>query len=209
MKKFLIGVILAVCVASCGEVATNPQQDAMNRARESSRNADIYIPRNGLELSNYNRRQEVADDPTTILWCTMFPFGDTGPITFAVVGKLTSGNKRPYPTEQVRGSDYNYYPELAGPDGMYGSSGEYRYGFGPDNVYHDVYGLQTYCTTQPMVYRRQPSGMTVAVVDGRLAQASQRAREVLQGGLTDGVVSQEALTQADRILSEALTQPAQ
>lgn len=209
MKRNLGRIVLSSLVllglSACGE--DTEQSAAMIAAQRNAQEASIYIPENAIELANYNQRQRIADDPTSILWCSFFPFGDTGPVTFAVVGKLTSGNKRPYPTSRnVTGYSADYSPERPGPDGMYGSSGEYRYGFSPDGNYHDLYGVQSYCTTMPMVYRRQPSGLTVSIVEPQLARATEQAREALRAGLNNGEVSQEALANADRILNEALTQ---
>jgi len=197
---------LSLTLSACGDMTPDPQDTAMSRAQSRADNGEYYNPKNNLDRTNYNHRLQMADDPTAIIWCTFFPFGNTGPITFPVVGKMTSGSKRPYPTEK----DYDgstmggFYPELPGPDGMYGSSGDYRYGFGPDGVYHDVYGLSTYCTSQPMVYRQQPSGMNIVIVDQRLAQASSQARQALKAGQNGDNISPEALANANRILTDAI-----
>src|SRR3989344_3363645 len=111
--------VLLLCVLVLTIVSCTAQDAAYQEAVRNAQNAEYYIQVNGLERKNYNWRQEIADDPTTILWCTSaFPVPSSPFITVPIMGKLTSGAKRPYSTDP-------------GPGGMYGSSGEYRYGFGP------------------------------------------------------------------------------
>ena len=107
--------------------ACTPQQQAQQQAIEDAANRDYYVPHNGVEARNYNWRQEISDDPSLIVWCTFFPTNPNSPmITVPIMGKLTSGGKRPF------SGDGDLYPAA---DGMYGSSGEYRYGFGPSGKF--------------------------------------------------------------------------
>jgi hypothetical protein len=187
-------LVLFFGLSACYGSATT--SDAQKAAEEKASQANVYVLRNNLELNNYNRRMQIADDPTTILWCTTaYPFTGSPMFTVAVVGKLTSGNKRPYQTEIIKDLDLNvsYYPELPGPDGMFGSSGEYRYGFSPAGQYYDFYNMPTFCTTEPMIWQREQTTIVMGT-DPTLLAAQQLARELLAQGKT--VEAQKVLTDA-------------
>jgi hypothetical protein len=160
------------------------EQQQIQRREEIGRR-DVYIPHNDVEFNNYNRRQRLADDPNTILWCTFFPptMGQE-PFTVPVVGKLTSGQKRPFPTEQeYNGTNNNYLfryePELVQPDGMFGSSGDYRYGFTPADMYVEFTDMSSFCTTEPTVWQRNETRIVVEV-DLAWRNLNDQAREALQ-----------------------------
>lgn len=183
----LMAIMGAIVFAAC---ADNPpsqsnSQAAQQSAQQNAANNQIYIPKNHVELNNYNNRQKIADDPTTILWCTSaFPIPSSPLFTVPVVGKLTSANKRPYSTSIVNSYYENggsYSPELPGPDGMYGASSDYRYGFTPAGVYVDFYNLDTFCTIEPTIWQRQNTKIVLGT-DDKLFQAQQAARAALQAG---------------------------
>jgi hypothetical protein len=185
-KLLFILTIFPLFLVACGGGAPTAQQEAQQEAAAIVANAEFYIPRNGLELRNYNWRQEVGDDPTTILWCTfVFPMANIDPITVPIIGKLTSGGKRPFPTEQVQYGTGNstYNPELPGSDGMFGSSGEYRYGFGPGgrNEYYDFYNLSSFCTTMPTVFQTNETTIMFET-DAEFVAATAAAQQALQSG---------------------------
>lgn len=170
---------LAVVLSACGSTTTTATDAAL--AGNQNLQKKIYAVHNNVEFNNYNARQLIADDPTTILWCTAYSNNpNVKPMTFPIVGKLTSSAKRPYPTQQiVDRADYN--PELPGPDKMYGSSTEYRYGFTPGGVYVDFTDIPTVCSTQPLVY--QATETTVVLkVDAQLNAAANAARQALADG---------------------------
>ena len=147
--------------------------------------SDIYVMKNDVEYRNYNRRQQLADDPTSILWCTSaFPVPGSPMFTIPIVGKLTSGSKRPFPISDTQ----------PGPDGMYGSSGEYRYGFTTSGMYADWYNMQTFCTTEPTVWQRQSTTL-VMQADPELLRVQTAARAALARGDT---------AEANRILSAGI-----
>jgi hypothetical protein len=161
MALAVIAVSLGVTLAGCTSDDTKG-----NPGTNIADNRQNYTPKNDVEGHNYNARQAIADNPATLIWCTVFPTSPNAKaFTIPIVGKLTSGNKRPYPTEQaVIDSDtggYTYNPEVPGPDGMFGTSGEYRYGFDPAGNYHDFYNLETYCTTVPNVLQKE---QTIVVI---------------------------------------------
>ena len=190
MKRIIAAVLVALVLASCesgpatdnaGTKQHDAQQEALNRAKDNT----TYVDKNHVELDNYNSRQALADDPTTILWCTSsFPQPNSPMFTVPVVGKLTSGGKRPYPTTQTVSryeSTYTYFPELPGPDGMYGASGDYRYGFTPAGFYVDFYNIATFCTTELTVFQRQ-STIVMLAQDNRITQAQDAAQAALKAG---------------------------
>lgn len=199
MRKPLVwiaaGLGLALVCSCCNE-DNSPAAQSRKKAEEMSSQRAAYVPKNDIEFKNYNRRQELADDATAILWCTSaFPIPSSPLFTVPIVGKITSGGKRPYATEiNMCGSSMSYYPELPGPDGMFGPSGEYRYGFTPGGIYADWYGMPTFCTTEPMVWQRE-STTIVMQTDPLFSEAHKRAREALKAGKED---------EARKILEDAI-----
>src|SRR6201987_5986521 len=150
MKKYLALLVLGVfglAFAGCGPTGTS----AADQAQKASDNlqSQIYQSKNNIEFRNYNDRQKLADNPATILWCTFFPPGVQGTsngttpgqaFTVPIAGKLTSSNKRPYDSTGWSGDVYGI--NLPGPDHMFGSSSEYRYGFDPTRaIYYDFTDL--------------------------------------------------------------------
>ena len=184
-NHLISGLISAAVIFGVGLAISgcNNQEQAHSDAITLAQNrSGIYVMKNDVEFKNYNERQKIADDPNTILWCTFaFPMPSSPLVTVPVVGKLTSGGKRPFDTEP-------------GPDGMYGSSGEYRYGFGPDGVYSDFYDLATYCTNKPMIWQREKTDIVMGT-DLPLLAAQQKAQEALKNGNKQ---------QAEQILAEAI-----
>jgi hypothetical protein len=195
IRNLFIGVVaVLIAVASltaCTSSGSKPSGQASAAAVANSR--QNYVPKNDVEGKNYNARQKLADDPTTILWCTVYPTSpNAAAFTVPIVGKLTSSGKRPYATTQVQyQSDYS--PEVAGPDGMFGTSVEYRYGFRPDGTYVDFTGLETYCATSPTIVQVQTTKIDLAVGDA-LSRANDAARAALGRG--DKAGAQKILEQA-------------
>jgi hypothetical protein len=172
-------VMLAVFLTACTTACT-PQERAIDRAEEIAANRAIYEMRNDVEFQNYTKRWMLADDPTAILWCTSSFNTSSSPIfTVPIVGKLTSSAKGPY----GRGGG-----EVPGPDAMYGSPSEFRYGFTPDGSYVDFYNLSTFCTTEPTVWQRESTTVMVAI-DRPLAEAQRRAQEQLRVGDAAGAAN--------------------
>lgn len=160
--------IFLALIAAIASTAILTACTADNTARSGTDIANDrtnYSPTHDVEGHNYNARQELADNPATLLWCTVFPpTPGSHAFTVPIVGKLTSGNKRPYPVEQAFAGAVDaqkYNPEVAAPDGMYGTSGEYRYGFDPAGNYNDIYNLATFCTTVPNVYQREETVLVI------------------------------------------------
>lgn len=168
----VVGMVLVVLASLA---ACTPNDQAAEKAREANQNYVPYPVRNFIDQRNYSWRLQISDDPSMILWCTMFPpTPGTKPITVPIIGKLTSSSKRPF-----SGDPTAYVDDQA----MYGTSGEYRYGFGPTGMqeYYDITGMSTFCTTQPMLWQTQ---LTVVVQskDNALLTASQQAHDLIAAG---------------------------
>lgn len=178
MKHLLaVSTLVAVALSGCNDAQYKSQMEAVRRAE----NRESYIPETSLDFLNYDRRQRISDDPSTIVWCTMFPPSPgVRPITMPIVGKLTSGGKRPFASDP-------------GPDGMYGSSGEYRYGFTPDGNMADFFGMATLCTTEPTVWQRNSTDI-VLTIDPRLSAAGDSAKRHLSE--SDTAASRQSATAA-------------
>lgn len=177
-----LGTVLCIFLMGSQEQGCDNQQRAMQEAQNRAENRSAYVPRNDLEFNNYDRRQQLSDDPTAILWCTSaFPIPSSPLFTVPIVGKLTSGGKRPFPADP-------------GPDGMYGTSGDYRYGFTPADQYAEWYNMPTFCTTEPTIWQRKET-VIVMQNDPELLTAQNAAREALKKGDTK---------EANRILENAI-----
>ena len=179
-------LLAAMLVAGFGLTGCTEQSPAATQAQRKSDQLQqqVYQQHNNVEFQNYNQRQKISDDPATILWCTAYPTNPNAkPLTFPIRGKLTSSNKRPYPTEiaEAGGDGTTYTPEVPGPDSMYGQSTEYRYGFTPAGDYVDFTGVETICSTQPTVYQKQQTDI-VLQTDPALVSASAQAKAALQAG---------------------------
>ena len=167
MIHVLTVVALLALSTSCKDT---PQQQSQQEATERAQARRPYVQNADIEYQNYDSRQKISDDPTAILWCTSsFGVGGTT-FTVPVVGKLTSGGKRPYP--KTGGP---------GPDGMYGSSGEYRFGFTPGGVYADWYNMPVFCTTRPMEWQRKETTIILGT-DAELLAAQEEARKAIAAG---------------------------
>lgn len=208
---FVIGAFILILVVgvsviatACGGDAKNVSNAAQDTAVDTARNRKVYEPKNDIEGRNYNWREEIADDPTTILWCTTaWPIPSSPLITVPVVGKLTSSNKRAFPTSQaVDGSDSRttYNPDLPDSNGFFGTSSDYRYGFGPTGKaeYYDFYGMPTFCTNVPLTYQRENTTI-VMDKDNALLDAQVRAQAELAKHTPEGDVA------AQKILLDAIS----
>lgn len=207
--SFIVVLGFAVSASSCdggGTPSTSAQQAAQQKASDHS----PYIPKNDIEFNNYNDRMKISDDPTTILWCTTTFGNPSSPlITVPIVGKLTSGTKRPYSTsivQQYYQNSGSYSPELPGPDGMFGASTAYRYGFTPGGIYVEFSeSMPTYCTTEPSVFQRQSTTIALGT-DNKLLAAQNAARAELAKCDAKSTPEQQAVCKAnaERILEAAI-----
>ncbi len=169
---------LTVLLSSCNE-SDKRLQEALRKSENQE----------GIEFENYYRRQKLVEDSNTILWCTFSLENPNSPlVTIPVKGKLTSSSKRPHPINS----------EYPGADGMYGSSGQYRYGFGPGGIaqYYELDGLHTFCTTQPLVWHREKTTILMEV-DEALDEATSNSEAALRSNNSE---------EARRILEKAINE---
>lgn len=149
------------------------------------------------EYNNYIRAQEeVYDDPSSIIWCTVYPENPSAPIfTVPVAGKLTSSSVSYFPNQTFARGDLGEYDgdflvEAQSVDGMYhGTPPAYRYGFTPGGQYVDFANLPTFCTTSLTEFQRQTlkvaavsdDGVTQAAEDALKAGDAEKAQEIVDG----------------------------
>lgn len=201
-----LGVLLTACPNDTGG-----NKSAEQTAKDKAASHQVYSPTHDIEFKNYNQRQKIADDPTTILWCTSaFPIPSSPLFTVPVLGKLTSGSKRPYPTSTAAGGNNGagyYSPEIPGPDGMYGASDPYRYGFTPEGAYVEWANMSTYCSNQPTVWQRDNTSVSLAI-DPTLALAQKQAQALLAAGTVNAAGVNSNADEAQAILVAAIAKVA-
>lgn len=176
-----VGVLLLVLTAaSCG--GGTSASDASQKASDKLQ-GQVYQSKHNVEFRNYNLRQKMADDPSTILWCTFAWPGQIGQqlVTVPIAGKLTSSNKRPYPGTTTADNNGPGI-EVPGPDHMYGSSAEYRYGFDPTlTQYSDFTDLPSYCTNVPTVWQQNQTTI-ISQTSTTLDSISKAAQAAIKSG---------------------------
>lgn len=166
-KLGLVGAAAALALvfttaASCDENA--PAGNGADNAKNVADGRQNYVPKNDVEGRNYNARLRIADSPATLIWCSVYPTNpNVKPFTVPIAGKLTSGGKRPFASQDAHSNSNSniYYTEIPDAQGMYGQSGEYRYGFDPAGNYHDFYGMEVYCTTVPTVIQKNTTEIAI------------------------------------------------
>lgn len=167
----LVAVALAIIITiltGCG--SNNP----------GAKQVPTYQSQNFIERQIFNHRLEISDDPSTILFCTTYPY-DEPPRTYIIAGKLVSGTKRP--DSPNNGADNGAIgTERADAQGMYGSSVPYRFGFTPGGVYIDFTDLATKCSTEA-ASTKQTSVGAVTVKNDALTESAHEAQAALKAGL--------------------------
>jgi len=204
MRKWfgLLFFVVVITASGCRDRTTLPatQRQVQQQVQQRQATRDVYVPQHDVEFRNYNWRAEIADDPTTILWCTFFPptVGQE-PFTVPVIGKLSSSGKRPFPKLKAMtggSSAYTYTPEEIQPDGMYGNSSLYRYGYGPQgrNSYMDFTDMPSFCTALPTVWQQNETRVVIQQ-SSSLRALTEQARKALAEGRSDDAL--ELLGQAE------------
>lgn len=166
--KILAAVGAAVMVfslAACSGDSAPAKPDRGSQLAESEKNFNERTApevSGEVEYNNYVDAQELYDDPSSIIWCTMFPASAAAPIvTVPIRGKLTSSTVSFYPNQRkewLDGGEYNMevMVEAQSVDGMYhGSPPPYRYGFTPTGQYVDFFEIPTFCTTALTEFGRE------------------------------------------------------
>ncbi len=197
----LLGGATVALVLSAGSCDA-PQNAAQTAANDKAANGYTYIPKNDIERKNYNTRTELADNPASLIWCSVYPTNpNVKPFTVPIMGKLTSGNKRPIPTEYVDvGNDNDYYPEKPGPDGMYGTSADYRYGFDPAGNYWDFYNVETTCSSAPNIIQKATTQIGITATGDLNALDTAAEKALAECRKHDNNDSSKACPEAARIL---------
>lgn len=195
-------VVLAVAAAALLLPACAKDSDDHNQKRDVDRRAEAYkayLPKNTVELDNYNEAQRLYDSPSTIIWCSTTWGNASAPIvTVPIKGKLTSSSTTFFRPEEVvnKGADgAGVVVSSRSVDGLFHPSPPgYRYGFTPGGQYVDFFNMATFCTTALTEFQRQETRVAVDYDDvARLAD--RRAEQALSRG--DGAA-------AERILSDAV-----
>lgn len=155
-----LAVIVTTGAAGCNDTKTKNSGDAIAKNR-----APVVLT-NDIEGKNYARRLTLADNPASLIWCSVYPANPNAKaFTVPIVGKLTSSSKRPEPTERARSGDTSgteYNPEIPGPDGMYGTSVSYQYGFDPAGNYHEFSAsMEMHCTSVPDIIQKETTQIAV------------------------------------------------
>lgn len=162
----LAGLALVAVAALAGCTSHKDSTKSPTGQQIAANRAPVQL-HNDVEGKNYNRRLSLADNPASLIWCTVYPTSPNAKaFTIPIVGKLTSSSKRPTPTEQTvidtdtLGKTYN--PEIPGPDGMYGASVPYQYGFDPAGNEHDFSAaLEMHCTSVPDIIQQETTQIAV------------------------------------------------
>jgi hypothetical protein len=182
MKKIVVLALVAIGALVLGACDEGEVSRAKETVNENAEKFQAYIPKNNVELNNYNQAQRVYDSPSTIIWCTAFPQASTAPlVTVPIAGKLTSSSTTFFRPEDVDSSSNGKVTKTArSVDGLYHPNPpKYRYGFTPGGEYVDFFNLPTLCTTKPLAFQRE----SVAIkVDDRLERAQVQAEAALKQG---------------------------
>jgi hypothetical protein len=191
MKRLLAMMsVLAVgglAAAGCGGETTDhrtPEQRAKDTIVHKAHQRTPYVPSHDVEFHNYNRAQQVYDDPSNILWCTFSFNNPSSPlVTVPVTGKLTSSSTTFFSPEQI---DDRFEGPVVVPsrsvDGLYHPNPPgYRYGFTPGGAYVDFFNLETYCSNKPTEFQRKQTKMSLTV-DHDLGAADAAAQAALKAG---------------------------
>ena len=195
MKKILAGAAtVALLLSGCSSFEPSVSEDRLNEVNTKASGRDPYIPVNDVEFNNYNRAQELYDDPNSILWCTTTWSNPSAPlVTYPIAGKLTSSSVSYFPNKKAEGNSVGVWlEETRSVDGMYhGTPGPYRYGFTPGGQYVDFTNKEVDCTTALTSFQRQETQISITVDEESVA-AQDAAEAALAAG--DAAGAQEALS---------------
>lgn len=200
MKRFarfgllaLLVIVFGAFLSACAE-ESSPKDEAKKSGESFEKEAFIPPPGN-TEQTNYNEAQKLYSNPTTILWCTVYPQANTSPIiTIPVRGKLTSSTTTAFAPERVYNGDGDSNPVVSerSVDGLFHPNPPpYRYGFTPGNQYVDFFNLPTFCTTTPLKFQTESVQIDI---DSNLNEATKAASDALESG--DTAKAQDILKQA-------------
>lgn len=182
----IAGLTLAAC--GSGETAQSEEQKVQDKASSF----EAYIPENNVELDNYNRSQELYDDPAAIQWCTAFPSSNSAPIiTLPIAGKLTTSATSYFsPVEAERIREGGVVVPKRSVDGLFHGDSFYRYGFTPAGQYVDFSNsLELLCTTALTEFQRENTFVEGVDTSGDIDQIQAQAEEALRDGDQEAAVN--------------------
>jgi len=173
-------------MTACGPTAEQPDQYKEVESRAAGKTA--YIPKNDTELDNYNKAQELYDDPAAIQFCSAFPSSNSAPIvTTPIAGKLTTSSTSYFsPTEVWEGWETAALnvPKRS-VDGLFHGDSFYRYGFTPAGQYVDFSNsMELMCTTALTDFQRQKTFVEGVNTDANVDQLQADAEKALKAGDT-------------------------
>lgn len=162
----IAAVVGLAVILTAGAAGCSPSKKDKDSGDTIAKNRAPVVLTNDVEGKNYARRLTLADNPASLIWCTAYPSNPNAKaFTVPIVGKLTSSSKRPTATERARSGDTSgteYSPEIPGPDGMFGSSIPYQYGFDPAGNEHDFSAsMELHCTSVPDIIQKETTQIAV------------------------------------------------
>ena len=168
---------LVLTASSCESAEHAASREVTSKAVERA----PYLPKNDVEFENYNKAQELFDDPNSIIWCTSTLPNDSAPIfTVPIRGKLTSSSTSYFASTNSSGV------EERSVDGMFhGSPPAYRFGFTPADVYVSFEGMSAYCSSQLDSFQRQQTYISVAPESDAVTEAQKQAEAAMKAGDPD------------------------
>lgn len=185
MNKKIVSVLAVAGLALTATACTTPDPEMQQVEERASKNK-VYQPVYTVELDNWNRAQEIYDDPASIQWCTLFPSNPSAPIiTFPIVGKLTTSNTSYFsptsPQSNSSGAMVNVPNRSV--DGLYHGDSFYRYGFTPAGVMVDFSNsMESICQTSLTEYQRENTYLDGASAEGNVDDRQERAEEAIRNG---------------------------
>lgn len=191
VKKIAAVALVSVTALSMASCEDTVQKERLKEVTSNSVNRDAYIPQNDVEFNNYNKAQELFDNPATIIWCSAFPSTPSAPIiTVPIAGKLTSSSSSYFSPERLDMNSGAVLQEKS-VDGMYhGSPPPYRFGFTPGGQYVSFEGgMDVVCTTSLTQFQKDKTYIQIEEDVAHDQQAA--AEEALSNG--DHKAAQDAL----------------
>lgn len=191
VKKIAAVALVSVTALSMASCEDTVQKERLKEVTSNSVNRDAYIPQNDVEFNNYNKAQELFDNPATIIWCSAFPSTPSAPIiTVPIAGKLTSSSSSYFSPERLDMNSGAVLQEKS-VDGMYhGSPPPYRFGFTPGGQYVSFEGgMDVVCTTSLTQFQKDKTYIQIEEDVAHDQQAA--AEEALKNG--DHKAAQDAL----------------
>lgn len=182
--------LAGIAAVGIGASGCSASEEARQEVNQKARDRAPYLPVNDVEYENYNKAQELFDDPNSIIWCTSSLPNDSSPIfTVPVRGKLTSSSTSYFPSTDSNGN------EERSVDGMYhGSPPPYRFAFTPAGDYISFEGMQVYCSSKMDNFQREQTFISVEPESDAVTEAQKQAETALKAGNAE---------EATRLLSEA------